>query len=116
MQACVGDRTARKHAPQEYAAWPRQPQGRGDVGRYRLAFAAEPGKLDAAATLPAFDAPPHEIGRDRKSDAAILAGARNNSGVDSRQPPIRRDQGASRVAGIDRGVRLNEELIFARAA
>ena len=54
-----------------------------------------------------------EVDRYRKADADIAAAARKDSGIDADQLAAQIHQRAAGVAGIDRGVGLNEVLIAA---
>ena len=49
-----------------------------------------------------------EAHRDREADALVAAGAREDQRVDADQVAAGVDQRAARVAGIDRGVGLDE--------
>ena len=72
---------------------------------------AEPGPLDLAAFQRRLHHKPHHVGRNCKSDAVRAAALGEDRGIDANQLPIHVDQSASRIAGIDGSVGLDEELI-----
>ena len=87
-----------------------------DVGRHGLELGAEPRPLHrGAAALRRGDHHAHHVGRDGEADALRAARAREDRGVDADDLAGHVDQRAARVAGIDRGVGLDEELIVADA-
>ena len=52
----------------------------------------------------------HHVGRDRKADAMRAARAREDRSIDPDEAPVDVDERAARVARIDRGIGLDEEL------
>ena len=57
----------------------------------------------------------HHVGGDRKADALRAAGARIDRGVDAGELAGHVDQRAAGIAGIDRGIGLDEELVVGDA-
>ena len=76
---------------------------------------AEPGPLHRAALDRRLNDEPHHVGRNRKSDAVRAAAPREDRSVDADEPAVHVDQRAARIAGIDGGVGLDEELIVGDA-
>ena len=88
----------------------------GDIGRDVLQFRAKPWALDRrAAAFGSGHHRLHHIGRDRKADADGAAGAREDGRVDADELALHVHQCAARVAGVDGGVGLDEELVIADA-
>ena len=93
-----------------------KPQRLGDLGRHRLQPGAEPRPLHRlAAALGGGDHDAHHVGGDRKADALRAAGAREDRGVDADELAGHVDQRAAGIAGVDRGIGLDEELVVGDA-
>ena len=91
------------------------PSDFGDVGGDRLEGGAEPGPLHRAAFDRRLNDKPHHVGGNRKSNAVRAAAPREDRSVDAGEPAVHVDQGAARIAGINRRVGLDEELIVGNA-
>ena len=79
-------------------------------------LAPEPRPLDrGAAALRRGDHHLHHVGGNGEADALRAARAREDRGVDADEPPAEIDQRAARIAGIDGGVGLDEELVVGDA-
>ena len=93
-----------------------QPERLGDLRRHRLQARAEPRPLHRlAAALGRRHDDAHHVGGNGKADALRAAGAREDRGVDPDQLARHVDQRAAGIAGIDRGIGLDEELIVGDA-
>jgi hypothetical protein len=67
------------------------------------------GRLEhCAASLGGFGNGPHQIGGNGETDAVGTAGAAEYCGVDADQTTVHVDQSAAGIAGIDRGIGLDE--------
>src|SRR4029077_11194619 len=53
-----------------------------------------------------------EVDRDGKSNALDAAAAAQDGGIDTDEPALSIHERAARVAGVDRGVRLDEVLVI----
>src|SRR5262249_40142435 len=110
FQARLLGRTAAQHARDENAVGRGQPERVVDLGRDLLRLDADPAPGHAAG----LDDLLHDLlgarRRYRETDPQRSARARIDRGVDADQIPGGVDERAARVAGIDRGVRLNEVL------
>src|ERR1700748_3503138 len=88
----------------------------GDLRRHRLQLGAEPRPLHRlAAHLGRSHDHAHHVGQNGKADALRNAGARIARGVDAGEPPGHVDQRAAGIAGVDRGIGLDEELVVGDA-
>ncbi len=111
-QARARRRAARGDGVDQRSGRPLQAEAVGDVRRHRLQLGAEPRPAHHGGAAPGRrDHRPHHVRRDRKADALRTAGAREDRGVDADQAAGKIDQRAAGIAGIDRGVGLDEELV-----
>ena len=116
LQSRPRRRAVRNHIGDQRTGRKPKPQALGDLRRHRLQLGAEPGPLDGlAAALGGRDDDAHHVGRDRKTDALRSSGAREDRGIDAGELAGHVDQRAARIARIDRGIGLNEELVVGDA-
>ena len=109
-------RTVRRDIGDQRAVRQFQPQRLGDFRRHRLQLRAQPRPLDRlAAALGGRHHDAHHVGRNRKADALRAAGAREDRGVDAGELAGHVDQRAAGIAGIDRRIGLDEELVVGDA-
>ena len=88
----------------------------GHVAREILQIGAEPRAMNfLAAGLRRRDDIFDHIDRNGEANADRTARLRENRRVDADQPPLHVDQRAAGIAGIDRGVGLDEEAIVGDA-
>ncbi len=79
------------------------------IGGERFAFDADPARYQLAL-VGRGEEHAHHFRWDGKADAVGGPGAAENGGGHADQPALRIEQRAAAVAGIDRGIGLNEEL------
>src|SRR5262245_52819791 len=70
-----------------------------------------PASLDLAIGDQLSHDEPSHIDGNSETNADVAAGFGEYRGIDAGQAPVKSDQGAARIAGIDRGVRLDEVLV-----
>src|SRR5690606_3220238 len=80
-------------------------------GRDVLNPDADPAASDLAVLEQLADDPLNHVARYREADADVAAGRREDGGIDSLQRAVHPDERASRVAGVDRRIRLDEILV-----
>ena len=111
LQARTLRRTFFMEARHERTRRPVEPKRLRDVGSQRLQGRAEPWPLDFAAIKRRLNHELHHVGRNRKSDTVRAAALGEDRRVETGEPPVHVDERAAGIAGIDRRVGLNEELI-----
>ena len=104
-----GTRTAGDDRGDEQAAGPIQTRKPGAVRRQGFTFDADPA-ADQLAGLRRGKEHLHHFRRDGKADAVGAARLREDRGVDAHQPTLAIEQRTARIAGIDCGIGLDEEL------
>src|SRR5690606_21133068 len=93
-----------------------EPEPIGDIRRQALQPRTEPGTPDGLdAGLRAVDDDAYHRRANGEADADAAAGARIDRGVDPDDAALHVDQGAARIAGIDRRIGLDEGLRIADA-
>ena len=83
----------------------------GHVGRERIDVHAQQATLDRAVFQQLVHDAAGHVDRDGEADADVAAGARQDGAVDADQLAPEIHQRAAGVAGVDRGVGLDEVLV-----
>ena len=88
----------------------RKPEPIGELRIERLGGDADVGVLDAPVGAELVERALDQVDRDREADPLVASRGRVDLLVDADHAPVGVEQGAARVAGVDRGVGLDRAL------